>query len=135
MNSVDHDDSSWFYIDPQVVSFCLLCCVHLPSRLSQQTRHANTIIEKRVPISSYAGGSWMAVCERSSKMRLRSASAGIVQGQTQGPCSIRQFREWLRHMRRDPNLYEELKQFSDVSVWRVRSPRTSPLPLSAETQD
>lgn len=43
----------------------------------------------------------------------------MVQGKTQGPCTIRQFREWLRHMRGDRNLHEELKRFSDVSVWRV----------------
>ncbi|KAK9906350.1 hypothetical protein WJX75_000376 [Coccomyxa subellipsoidea] len=44
------------------------------------------------------------------------------QGKTQGPCTIRQFREWLRHMRGDRNLHEELKRFSEVSVWRVGMP-------------
>ncbi len=55
----------------------------------------------------------------------------MVQGKTQGPCTIRQFREWLRHMRGDPNLCEELKRFSDVSVWRVSVPMAQSASLAA----
>lgn len=41
------------------------------------------------------------------------------QNKTQGPCSLRQYRDWMRDMRSNPNLQEEYKQFCEVSAWQV----------------
>ncbi len=65
------------------------------------------------------------------------------QGKTQGPCTIRQFRDWMRAMRGDPGLAEEYRQFGEVSAWRVRMLRrlllpdqaTAPQQLSCDISD
>ena len=45
----------------------------------------------------------------------------MLQGQTQGPCSIQQFNKWLQAMAGKPHLQSEFQQFKEVWVWRVRS--------------
>lgn len=42
-----------------------------------------------------------------------------MQGVTQGPCSISEFRGWMHDLRTDPQLSFQYKQFSEVSAWRV----------------
>ena len=40
------------------------------------------------------------------------------QGNTQGPCTIAQFRSWLRTLADDPQFADEHKQFMSVDVWK-----------------
>lgn len=40
------------------------------------------------------------------------------QGNTQGPCTIAQFRSWLRTLAEDPQFADEHKQFMSVDVWK-----------------
>jgi len=40
------------------------------------------------------------------------------QGNTQGPCTIQQFRSWLKTLAEDPQFVDEHKQFRGVSVWK-----------------
>ena len=40
------------------------------------------------------------------------------QGNTQGPCTIAQFRSWLRTLAEDPKFADEHKQFMSVDVWK-----------------
>ena len=40
------------------------------------------------------------------------------QGNTQGPCTIAQFRSWLRTLAEDPRFADEYKQFMSVDVWK-----------------
>ena len=42
-----------------------------------------------------------------------------VQGVTQGPCSITEFRGWMQDLRSNPQLSLQYKQFSEVVAWRV----------------
>eukprot|EP00210_Caulerpa_lentillifera_P003115 g2977.t1 len=39
-------------------------------------------------------------------------------GNTQGPCTIQQFRSWLKTLAEDPQYVDEHQQFRGVSVWR-----------------
>ena len=55
-------------------------------------------------------------------MRAVLCAAPCPQSKTQGPCALRQFREWMRDMRADPSLTKEYRQFCEVSAWRVRAP-------------
>ena len=43
----------------------------------------------------------------------------VVQGVTQGPCSISEFRGWMHDLRMDQQLSFQYKQFSEVSAWKV----------------
>lgn len=42
-----------------------------------------------------------------------------VQGVTQGPCCIAEFRVWMRDLQMNPELGFALKQFSEVAAWKV----------------
>jgi len=41
------------------------------------------------------------------------------QGNTQGPCTIQQFRSWLRTLAEDDKFADEHKQFMSVDVWKA----------------
>ena len=45
-----------------------------------------------------------------------------MQGVTQGPCSISEFRGWMHDLRMDQQLSFQYKQFSEVSAWQVSHP-------------
>ena len=49
------------------------------------------------------------------------------QGQTQGPCSIKQFKEWLVSLGSDPRFRAEHEQFRQVEVWQRGMPNRVPL--------
>ena len=67
-----------------------------------------------------------ALCKaRISADAHKACGRAVVQGKTQGACTIRQFRDWMRAMRGDPGLAEEYRQFSEVSAWRVRAPHAA----------
>lgn len=58
------------------------------------------------------------------------------EGQSQGPCSIAHFLEWLRELSRLPALAREYQQFQAVGVWRAGMDLRVPLVamLSARLQ-
>ncbi len=41
-----------------------------------------------------------------------------LQGKTQGPCSIADFKKWLGGMRVQPNLRKDYEEFLSCFVWR-----------------
>jgi hypothetical protein len=41
------------------------------------------------------------------------------EGAQQGPCSIKQFKGWVAHMRAQPKLSEQLQQFQLSPVWQA----------------
>ena len=60
---------------------------------------------------------------RSARVQLtcsRLCGCARLQGNTQGPCSILQFKKWLLAMTGKQHLQAEYQKFKDVSVWRVR---------------
>ena len=50
------------------------------------------------------------------------------QNETQGPCSLTQFRGWVRTLRAEPRFKAQLDEFSNVSVWKARPPAPVALP-------
>lgn len=59
----------------------------------------------------------------SSDESFSSSQVGCLgaQHETQGPCSMAQFRGWVRNLRMDARFKAQLTEFSNVSVWKVRS--------------
>ena len=53
---------------------------------------------------------------RCSLLMLKSP---CVQGATQGPCCIAEFRGWMHDLQMDPQLTHALKQFREVAAWKV----------------
>ena len=49
------------------------------------------------------------------------------QGSTQGPCSIKQFKEWLFFLGKDPGYEREHDQFRQVEIWQAGMPNRIPL--------
>lgn len=49
------------------------------------------------------------------------------QGSKQGPCTIEQFRGWLKTLAEDPQYKEEHKQFMSVNVWKEGMNRRYPM--------
>jgi hypothetical protein len=49
------------------------------------------------------------------------------QGSTQGPCSIKQFKEWLFFLGKDPGYQREHDQFRQVEIWQAGMPNRIPL--------
>ena len=57
-----------------------------------------------------------------------TSALSCAQSETQGPCSLAQFRGWVRNLRADARFKAQLEEFSNVSVWKARppTPATSP---------
>jgi len=62
----------------------------------------------------------LTTCYTSSRAARAHARAARAQNETQGPCSLTQFRGWVRNLRAEPRFKAQLAEFSSVSVWKAR---------------
>ena len=113
----DYNEKNWCYVDPQVSS-------------NQCSLGFEAIHEMRMaadPMPYCTSGCRSGLASRTLPpptllMRERSGLRVLcfdVQGVTQGPCSITEFRGWMQDLRSNPQLSLQYKQFSEVVAWRV----------------
>ena len=85
---------TWFYVDPEVDRSCRLTPIQ-----------SDVLIARMLSCS---------LCASNDVIRLHT-----LQGKTQGPCTIEQFRRWTARMKNDPTLMKEYNEFQCVNVWTV----------------
>ena len=88
---------TWFYVDPEVGSPC-----------RSKPIQSDVLIARMSPCSPCAN--------YYDAIRLHT-----LQGKTQGPCTIEQFRRWTARLQNDPTLTKEFNDFQCVNVWTVRN--------------